>query len=620
MKYPIIKLQAQISRAARAMLFVLLLVVFASLMAATLTLPKSVGWDPSYGILAAMQYEAGLAPDIRTIVTASAQDLTSLDDNQVTMWAPAYQAIPFALRSLGMTWGNAFRVLIASCLIVGSLGWLSYFRLFVKEKGALAILMLMMLCSAFTVDAATLYQGGDLLLWTTTPFLIVLNVLVIRSDKFVTGLALSFVGGFSATAIFAIKFSGIFLGIGLFVAWILEACRSFQNRRKFWVWCVGAASGIVFLFALNVIGGYTPVSRAGRKFDLIDGLAALGLWPTAMTDFETVLRSIWDKFGISSSTFGWSVSGAGWLLIIGIVLLAISQRAYLSSFLRRSEGSTRNVFPISMRAVLCVIAVDTSLYASTILLGSNVDVGARLARESGLLALPLVFILTTRSLSKSRGATFLLAAAMMAVLFIVPPLYGTVRFVKHIHEIYPVREKLTDSEDLLNQCFSFLDDARSFSSELRTHIPSKNTVLYTTYPNILFSFPSQRCLLIEAVEMFSAEQLRTTSYPRSPAEGVALFLPIYFEENGKLSAIQSSFRDIDSWEYVPMKSVPDWGLWISHKKPESLRRSDRSSGVWRYLVLAAMDRGQDRVPSLAMGAAVPDRGSSCSRVGNSGRR
>ena len=69
--------------------------------------------------------------------------------------------------------------------------------------------------------------------------------------------------------------------------------------------------------------------------------------------------------------------------------------------------------------------------------------------------------------------------------------------------------------------------------------------------------------------MFSTDELRKANYPRPPAEGVALLLPLEFASNGKLIAIQSSFRDIHSWEYVPMKSVSDWTLWISHNEPNS---------------------------------------------------
>jgi hypothetical protein len=568
----VIKAQAQISQLvpfARGLLFVLLLVAFASLLSAILILPKSVAWDPSHGILAAMQYEKGVAPDIRTIVTASAQDLSSLDYNRVTLWPPAYQAVPFALRSLGLTWGNAFRILIASCLVVGLLGWLSYFRLFVREKSTLAALMLVVLCSGFAVENATYYLGGDILLWSAAPLLIVLNVLAIRSEKFLAGLILSIAAGFCATAIYAIKFSGIFLAIGLFAAWILQAYRSSPVRRKIPLWLFGAGLGIVFLLAFGIIGGYTAVSPAGRVLNLPGGLSALGLWPMAMTHLDMAIGSLWDKLNLSPDQKIWIGSAFGGLLIIGMVVLGIAQRSYLASFLRRSEDSAGYAVPMPVIVALCVIAVDTFLLAATIFLGSHVEIGARLARVSGLLALPLVFTLTIRGLSKCRGAAFVLAAAMTAVVFIAPPFYGMTRFLKHIRQIYPLRERLTDNEGLVCQHFGDLDDVRSFTSELRSHVPSKNTILYTTYPNILFLFPTQRCLLVEAVELFSVEQLRRETYVHPPGEGVALFLPRIFENDGKLAAIEQSFREIDSWEYVPMKSMTEWGLWISRQNAQS---------------------------------------------------
>ena len=501
---------------------------------------------------------------MRTLVTADPRDLSSSEYNRVTLWAPAYQAAPLALHALGMSWGNALRVLILTCLVLGSLGWFFYFRFFVRGKCALAVIMLVMLCSAFTLDTATCYQGGDLLLWTTAPFLITLNVLAMRTERFLAGLILTLIGGFCAIAVYVIKFSGIFLGLGLMVAWGLQVFLSRRNKRKLPAWISGAILGVVFLFLCGAIGGYTAVSSAGSKLDFKGGFAVLGLWPTAMTDLSMLIASVWGKLHLPRDKIDAVISFTGWLLIAGLALLAFERKTDLFS---SAKDNLRNLITPAVFVALCVIATDTLMYVAVVLISSHVSIDARLARISGLLALPMVFVLTGRCLSQSRGAVRVITYCLILVLFVFPPVFGVARLASQLWQFYPSRGKIASDEQLVNQHFGFQDDAKNFVRELRARIPSQKTILYTTYATNLFFCPAQRCLLVEAVEMFSTDELRKANYPRPPAEGVALLLPLEFESNGKLIAIQSSFRDIHSWEYVPMKSVSDWTLWISHNEP-----------------------------------------------------
>jgi hypothetical protein len=115
---------------------------------------------------------------------------------------------------------------------------------------------------------------------------------------------------------------------------------------------------------------------------------------------------------------------------------------------------------------------------------------------------------------------------------------------------------------LRNKHFKLPDDAKNFARELEAEVPSEKTVLYTTYPAMLFGRPAQRCLIVEAVEMFTAEDLRNRRYGHAPPEGVALLVPAEFADNGKLEAIEASFGETRAWRRAPLPSVPDWGLWL----------------------------------------------------------
>ena len=79
---------------------------------------------------------------------------------------------------------------------------------------------------------------------------------------------------------------------------------------------------------------------------------------------------------------------------------------------------------------------------------------------------------------------------------------------------------------------------------------------------MIFPIPNQRFILAEAAELYSLEELKKIKYRGQVP--VALLLPRYFINNGKLEAIQESFADIDNWFFVPLKSDSYWGVWVSN--------------------------------------------------------
>ena len=129
-----------------------------------------------------MQHEAGVSPDPWTLVQALPSNLSLNKAVRVTWWPPLYQGAPLAVRRWGLTWGAALKLTIIGCLMLGAAGWWIYFGFF-TGKGSAAFLLLVVLCSAFTLNAATEYQGGDLLLWGVAPYVVVLNILAMRTGR-----------------------------------------------------------------------------------------------------------------------------------------------------------------------------------------------------------------------------------------------------------------------------------------------------------------------------------------------------------------------------------------------------------------------------------------------------
>ena len=108
--------------------------------------------------------------------------------------------------------------------------------------------------------------------------------------------------------------------------------------------------------------------------------------------------------------------------------------------------------------------------------------------------------------------------------------FGLARLCDHVRKLYPRSEDVLVQPGLTNPHFQLRDEAKQFAAEFRSHVKSEQAVVYTTYPTMLYGFPAQRCIIVEAVELKTAEQLREANYLHPPAEGVALLLPMELKE------------------------------------------------------------------------------------------
>lgn len=537
-----------------------LVLLVAILMADAVLLPTEVAWDPSYGMLAAMQHEAGVSPDIYTLTSADPEDLAEDAPRRVSWWAPSYQAVPYAFRALGMSWGNALRATILASLLLGGVGWAGYFRQLVPDWNTVRLLLLVMFSASYSMGFVAQYGGGDLLLWATTPYLLSINLLAMKSQRPAVSMPLAFCGGLAAISIYFVKYSGVFLGIGLGLAWTWVALQRPSRRRCYGGWLLGAVVAAAWLLMARSAGGTTPASSAGRSFLPFQGLAVLGLWPTAMTDVAACLTTALGRRGFSAREISWVTASLGWLLMVGLLGLAWSQRRSLRDAAARGPMAAWFEIVGAPAVVVCaVVAADTVLYAGLVSLGAAVSLEARLARLSGLLAMPLVFTFLLHCCRHAGRTARSCAVAWLFLLFVLPPGFGMLRLLKQTVQVVPRREQLVTREGM-GAWFGPTVNAQAFYDEVRSRLPSKQTVLYTKSPTFFFFCPDQRCLIVEADSLYSREQLRSMVYKGVPADGVALLLPVSLVSEGKLEAIQASFHDIRRWESLPLRTAPGWSL------------------------------------------------------------
>jgi hypothetical protein len=79
------------------------------------------------------------------------------------------------------------------------------------------------------------------------------------------------------------------------------------------------------------------------------------------------------------------------------------------------------------------------------------------------------------------------------------------------------------------------------------------------------AFPLARraLIIVEAEEWQTPASLSRFRYQGGASGCVALLLPVTFERNGKLAAIERSFLGIPKFVGHRLRADPKWALWVS---------------------------------------------------------
>jgi hypothetical protein len=102
---------------------------------------------------------------------------------------------------------------------------------------------------------------------------------------------------------------------------------------------------------------------------------------------------------------------------------------------------------------------------------------------------------------------------------------------------------------------------KAFYAEIESIAPG--SILYTIYAQMAFPLAERALIIVEAEEGQTPESLSRFRYRGHPLRGVALLLPITFEYNGKLAAIERSFVDIPRFVRHELRNDPKWAIWVS---------------------------------------------------------
>jgi len=531
----------------------LLAILIAGQLAAAVFLPKSVSWDPSFGMLAAQHYVHGRTSDLLHIAEADRANLTQDRPVERGYWAPGYQVIPWLFRADTFSWGTALKATIALGLLTGLAGWALYFRSVLGSKGLAAVLLFAVVGARYVWHYAVIYAGGDLLLWVAAPWVVLANARALRNGA---SRWLAFAAGAFAGLAFLLKYSALFLVAGLMLVWLGYGLR----RRLPFARVVAWGSGAGLVLAICKLLGFPAQGHAAAvaaQWKPLEALSSLGWAATGATDLEAVLIKACTMAGLASN--GWRVAliGLSATIFLLIALWCVRrERALLSN----EPGD-----PLAAHLGVVLALTDIACLAAVIFLGGNIAAQARLGRIAGLLLLPVVVAALWPALSSVRLGRRWLAGAALALLLVVPAVFGISAGVPRFLAVWKDRAISTGPDGIWCLGLSPGVSQPAFFAELESRLPSKDTVLFTPYAELAFPLPQRRCIVFDAAMVLSADRLKDEKWPGIPTGGVALILPRDYADDPRLPVLKAAFTDLHDWQSVPLETDPKWALWVAAK-------------------------------------------------------
>ena len=509
--------------------------------------PKSISWDPSYGLLAAQQKLAGVSPSIFTLVEVDPLQISQVSATPVPYWAPGYQLIPYALRLGVFDWGVALDLTLGLVLVAGAIGWLLYFAQILGSTGLALWLSAVVALTRFRWTMPLTYDGGDQLIWGASPWLFMIATAALQlAQRRLTGRAalLSAVAGATGASLFGLKYTGIFVAIGAAAAFCLVCI-----RRRQWQMIFSAGGGFFAVIAVILWAGFpqasTAIASEHGQMNIFPALASLGLLAIGVTDLYRIIEAIIP----GKLTTPFIGLGLNLIMLIGLAMFYHSRSATLF----------KGDYALAQLAIGAIIA-DVLILFLVVLDGGNVGLSGRLARVSGLLLLPILVVIWHAMVHDHCRIWRAFAIIGALVLLILPTTFATARQLPNLIYRLTHAESVTDADGVVNLHLTPGTDVQAFYAKIALIAP--NSVLYTIYPQMAFPLPRMPLILVEAEEMETPATLLRRRYYGRPQGGVALLLPVTFEHNGKLEAIQASFLDIHEFVRHELPADPKWALWV----------------------------------------------------------
>lgn len=236
-----------------------------------------LGW---YTQARASSFNHSLAPDH--------SDISREVESFMSTWTPGQHLLPGLLERLGMSLGLAIIVVVAAFSALGLIGWFALYRSFGFPFETAALALGVIACNRFFNLPFTNYTGGEVLLFGTAPWFI-LMAWRLRDLKWISVLPL--IAG-TTVLVFA-KLSGIVVGAAVVGGAAVCGDRAWQRKDTLRKLAVAGtailAMGGIFYFAWYSRGvTAASITAANHREGLLFYLAFGGssLWSASLSLFE----------------------------------------------------------------------------------------------------------------------------------------------------------------------------------------------------------------------------------------------------------------------------------------------------------------------------------------------
>jgi hypothetical protein len=505
--------------------------------------PQSLFADPSWQLKALQQHLAGASPSLNTLVEPDPRDMSKDVGEWISWWPIGTNVLVYPLMRLGLTIAASIRVLAALALIVGSIGFGFWLRVFHLPQW-LAIALAISIPWIRYANVSLFQYAAEGLVFAVCPWLLI-GAFRLRT-RWMQGHAekLWFLVGFGCLLGFAywLKYSAVFISAGVLVH---LAIASWKQRGRGWRDLTLVSGTFISVVAiLNVLnhamGAAMNAVTEHPSFVLEWRLPFnfVGLMAMAMADADGLARYVLFHPGRSLLPFNYlTLCYLG--LPGGLILFWLLMRRHSDPAMRLS------------RDLLATVSV---LFLAIMTVFSARAMEARYISAIGIAVIPAALQAASSIAPKlSRMGRVILWIAALCYLAL-PIAYGAVSVLGKIHRT-PANYQSGPS-GLYNPLFANAD-AKSAVARVKADFNVSGDVWYLTEAFTAMDLPGRA--ILRHADFLPADALKQR-FRTTKAIRVHVLLPPWFEENGKGAIIRAEFVDAVNWssKTIPGMNYVEW--------------------------------------------------------------
>jgi hypothetical protein len=510
---------------------------------ATWRTPQSLFADPSWQLKALQQHLAGQSPTINTLVQPDPRDISQDHFEWISWWPIGTNVLVYPLLRMGLGIGGAVRVLAALALILGSLGFGYWVRIF-RLPQWIAIALAIGIPWIRYANLSLFQYAAEGLVFGICPWILV-GAFRLRSrwteqrnEKFVWLLGYGVLLGFA----YWLKYSAVFISIGALAHLAITVWRQPRRRSLFELAMVGGLFCLVVgvLNVLNHAMGAAMNAVTEHPSFILDWhlpFNLIGLMAMAMADADGLARYVLFHPGRSLLPFNYlTLCYLG--LPGGVVLFWLLARRHASAAVLLSRD---------------VLLTLSALFVAVMTVFSARAMEARYIAAIGIALIPAVIESALQLAPKLRQASRALLVAGGIVYLAIPMAYGAFSVVGKIARTPAYR---TGPSGLYNPLFA-TTDARSPVAELTAGFNPDSDLWYLTEAFTAMDLPGRA--IMQHADFLPVARLNQRFQTSKPLR-IHLLLPPWFEQNGKGAAIRGEFLGAGNWSSrtVPGMIYVEW--------------------------------------------------------------